>query len=58
MTKYERVRLLGVRAMQFNNLGRPLVDPQGETDPLLIAIREYQDGKTPLIVRRYHPDGW
>lgn len=35
-----------------------LVDVQGETDPLQIAIRELQEKKIPLVVRRYLPDGW
>lgn len=35
----------------------PLVDLEGETDPLQIAIKELTDKKIPLIVRRYLPDG-
>ena len=34
-----------------------LVDLEGETDPLQIAIKELQEKKIPLIVRRYLPDG-
>ncbi len=35
-----------------------LVDLEGETDPLQIAIKELNEKKIPLIVRRYMPDGW
>lgn len=34
-----------------------LVDLEGETDPLQIAIKELREKKVPLIVRRYLPDG-
>lgn len=35
-----------------------LVDIEGATDPLQIAIKELAAKKIPLIVRRYMPDGW
>lgn len=35
-----------------------LVDVEGETDPLAIAIKELREKKIPLVVRRYLPDGW
>ncbi|KZZ97290.1 DNA-directed RNA polymerases I [Ascosphaera apis ARSEF 7405] len=35
-----------------------LVDLEGETDPLQIALKELAQKKIPLIVRRYLPDGW
>jgi len=35
-----------------------LVDVEGETDPLAIAIKELNSRKIPLVVRRYLPDGW
>lgn len=34
-----------------------LVDVEGETDPLQIAIKELREKKIPLIIRRYLPDG-
>jgi len=34
-----------------------LVDTGGETDPLQIAMKELQEKKIPLVVRRYLPDG-
>ena len=35
-----------------------LVDLEGETDPLNIAIKELKEKRIPLVVRRYLPDGW
>jgi DNA-directed RNA polymerase I, II, and III subunit RPABC2 len=82
MTKYERARILGTRALQIRyarfcsafqisrskanmcllelkSMNAPiLVDLEGETDPLQIALKELNQKKVPLIVRRYLPDGW
>jgi len=58
MTKYERARVLGVRAAQISQNAPVLVDLEGETDPLLIALKELNQKKMPLVVRRYLPDGW
>ncbi|KAL2863875.1 DNA-directed RNA polymerase core subunit RPO26 [Aspergillus lucknowensis] len=57
MTKYERARVLGTRALQISLNAPVLVDLEGETDPLQIAIKELAQKKIPLIVRRYLPDG-
>lgn len=76
LTKYERARILGTRALQIRysaiyiighsqgtadriSMNAPcLVDLEGETDPLQIAIKELNQKKIPLIIRRYLPDGW
>lgn len=43
----------------LNSMNAPvLVDLEGETDPLQIAIKELREKKIPLIVRRYMPDGY
>lgn len=57
MTKYERARILGTRALQISMNAPVLVDLEGETDPLQIAIKELSQQKVPLVVRRYLPDG-
>lgn len=45
--------------LAFHSMNAPvLVDLEGETDPLQIAIKELREKKIPLIVRRYMPDGW
>lgn len=57
MTKYERARILGTRALQISMNAPVLVDLEGETDPLQIAMKELSQKKVPLVVRRYLPDG-
>ena len=58
MTKYEKARVLGVRALQISANAPVLVDLEGETDPLQIAMKELREKKIPLVIRRYLPDGW
>ncbi|KIV89912.1 hypothetical protein B0A52_01643 [Exophiala mesophila] len=58
MSKYERARVLGTRALQISMNAPVLVDLEGETDPLQIAIKELNQKKIPLVIRRYLPDGW
>jgi len=56
MTKYERARVLGTRALQISMNAPIMVELQGETDPLQIAQKELKERKIPLIIRRYLPD--
>lgn len=58
MTKYERARVLGTRAQQISMQAPVLVDLEGETDPLQLAIKELREKRIPLVIRRYLPDGW
>lgn len=58
MTKYERARVLGTRAMQISRNAPVMVELSAhETDPLVIAEKELRNGKMPFIIRRYLPDG-
>lgn len=57
MTKYERARVLGTRALQISMNAPVMVDIGGETDPLKIAMKELRERKIPMIIRRYLPDG-
>eukprot|EP00128_Syssomonas_multiformis_P015178 Colp12_sorted_trinity150504_noHs@25972 len=57
MTKYERARVLGTRALQISMNAPIMVEPEGETDPLEIARKELREKKIPIIIRRYLPDG-
>lgn len=57
MTKYEKARVLGTRALQISMNAPVMVDIGGETDPLKIAMKEMQERKIPMIIRRYLPDG-
>lgn len=59
LTKYERARLLGTRALQLSLNAPPLVEvtEQEKGDPLLIANKELAERRLPLMVRRFLPDG-
>jgi len=58
MTKYERARVLGTRAMQISRNAPVFIELEPhETDPLLIAEKELREKKIPFIIRRYLPDG-
>ena len=57
MTKYEKARVIGTRALQIS-MGAPvMVDVEGDTDPLKIATRELESKKLAMIIRRNMPDG-
>ena len=56
MTKYERARVLGTRALQISMCAPIMVELENETDPLQIAMKELKARKIPLIIRRYLPD--
>jgi DNA-directed RNA polymerase I, II, and III subunit RPABC2 len=56
MTKYERARVLGTRALQISMCAPIMVELEGETDPLQIAMKELKNKKIPMIIRRYLPD--
>ena len=43
MTKYERARILGTRALQISMNAPVLVQLEGETDPLEIAGKELRE---------------
>jgi DNA-directed RNA polymerases I, II, and III subunit RPABC2 len=56
LRRYERARILGTRALQISMNAPVMVDLEGETDPLKIAIKELKAKKIPINVRRYLPD--
>eukprot|EP00164_Ancoracysta_twista_P005442 GFYU01007453.1.p1 GENE.GFYU01007453.1~~GFYU01007453.1.p1 ORF type:complete len:124 (-),score=24.65 GFYU01007453.1:141-512(-) len=57
MTKYERARILGTRALQISMNAPVMVELENETDPLEIAQKELRMRKIPIVIRRYLPDG-
>ncbi|KAL2916449.1 subunit common to RNA polymerases I, II, and III [Polyrhizophydium stewartii] len=57
MTKYEKARILGTRALQISMNAPVMVDLTGESDPLHIAMKELRERKIPLMIRRFLPDG-
>jgi len=59
MTKYERARIIGARALQIS-LGAPVLIPLDKDtprDPVEIAMRELELGILPIIIRRRAPSG-
>lgn len=56
LTKYERTRILGVRAEQIKNGALVIIDYGNEKDPLKIARIEFDQKQTPLFIRRYKPN--
>lgn len=57
MTKYERARILGSRALQISKNAPLMIDAGEESDPYKLSEMELQAQKIPFIVRRYLPDG-
>jgi DNA-directed RNA polymerase subunit K/omega len=56
LTKYERARILGTRALQLSMGAPALVDIGNSTNPLEIAARELDQCNIPMIIRRYFPN--
>jgi len=57
LTKYEKSRIIGTRALQLS-MGAPvLVDDFEPIDPIIIAEQELSNNLLPLTIRRYLPDG-
>mmetsp|Transcript_26305 Transcript_26305/g.30477 ORF Transcript_26305/g.30477 Transcript_26305/m.30477 type:complete len:145 (+) Transcript_26305:28-462(+) len=58
LTKYERARIIGTRALQISKNAPIMVEiDQNETDPISIAEKELREKVLPFIIRRYLPDG-
>ena len=58
MTKYEKARIIGTRALQISKNAPVLVDlGKDDIDPILIAEKELAEKKIPFVIRRYLPDG-
>ena len=58
LTKFEKSKILGVRAEQLtNNNIIPGVELNGTESVIEIAEKELEQRKIPLIIRRYFPNG-
>lgn len=57
LTKFEKVRVIGQRAMQLSLGAPPLVDITGMQDAISIAEKELKENKIPIIIRRTYPNG-
>jgi len=57
MTKYERVRLLGVRTQQLISGAKPMIKNTQNLTPKQIAELEIENNVLPLIIKRPLPNG-
>lgn len=58
LTKYEKARVLGLRAKQINNGSEPFVNiPNNIIEGAIIAEMELKEKKIPFIIRRPIPNG-
>ena len=57
LTKYEKVRIIGTRAEQLENGALPVIDIGNMTSSILIAEKELEERKLPMIVIRNMPNG-
>ena len=57
LTKYEKTRLLGTRALQISMNAKSTLDNIKEIDSLKIAEMELKEKKIPLMIQRYLPNG-
>jgi len=58
LTKYERARVLGLRAKQLNNGADAFIEiPPGMINGDKIALEELNQNKVPFIIRRPIPNG-
>ena len=58
LTRYEKAKILGLRAKQVNNGADPLIDlPRSIIDGHTIALMELKEKKIPFIIKRPLPNG-
>jgi DNA-directed RNA polymerase subunit K/omega len=55
MTRFEKARVLGARALQLSMGAPPLIESKAST-PLEIAQEELKEGVLPITIRRRLPD--
>lgn len=57
LTRFEKARVVGKRAMQISKGAPSLVDVGNLDNPVDIALKELKDRKLPYIIRRPLPNG-
>ena len=58
LTKFEKAKIIGLRAKQINNGADPFIDvPNNMIEGLTIAEKELEEKKVPFIIRRPLPNG-
>lgn len=58
LTKYEKAKIIGSRAMQIASGGKPFIQLESNViDSYLIAMEELKQKKIPFIIKRPYPNG-
>ena len=57
MTKYEKAKVVGVRAAQLSHGAKPMIEDWKGKDPIAIAEAELEKGVCPLLIQRPLPNG-
>ena len=58
ITRYERSRIIGARALQLSFLASPFIEiPKHITDPMRIADYELEKKALPITIQRHLPSG-
>ena len=59
LTRFEKARIVGARALQISMSAPILIDVEGTTlsSPIDIALKELESGILPITIRRTLPDG-
>lgn len=52
LTRFERARLIGARALQLSMGAKPMVEVSGSLDPIDIATQELKENLMPLDIRK------
>ena len=56
LTKFEKSKIIGVRAQQIANNSTPLIEVKRGMTVMDIVQQEFKEKKIPLIIRRYFTD--
>lgn len=56
LTKYERVKIIGLRSEQLQRGAPTLIKWEGAFDPRKIALQELNERKLPFMISRKLPD--
>lgn len=57
LTKYERAKVIGIRAEQISRGAQCFVEPGKPFDAYEVAEREFVAKVIPYVIVRHHPDG-
>jgi DNA-directed RNA polymerase subunit K len=52
LTRFEKARIVGARALQLSMGAKPLIEIEGSLDPIDIASLELKKGVIPLGIRK------